>query len=170
MSLARQPVESKEGMRRRIRDHLTYANVMATLAVFLVLGGGAYAAFQLPKNSVRSSNIVDGQVKTQDLGVGDALRFNDVQGTSAFRPIQSGRFILSTDPIGANSCTGPSVNAPGVSNQDHVLVTATQNSPPSGLVLNGIAGNDEVVVNLCNITNSTITPSGFLRFHWLVLR
>jgi hypothetical protein len=28
----------------RIRAHLTYANVMATLAVFLVLGGGAYAA------------------------------------------------------------------------------------------------------------------------------
>jgi hypothetical protein len=36
-------------MRESIRSHLTYANVMATLAVFLVLGGGAYAAFQLPK-------------------------------------------------------------------------------------------------------------------------
>jgi hypothetical protein len=31
-------------MRGRIRAHLTYANVMATIAVFLVLGGGAYAA------------------------------------------------------------------------------------------------------------------------------
>ena len=31
-------------MRQRIRSHLTYANVMATIAVFLVLGGGAYAA------------------------------------------------------------------------------------------------------------------------------
>src|SRR5262245_26178218 len=51
----------------RIGHQLTYANVMATLAVFLVLGGGAYAAFHLPKNSVRSRNIVNGQVKRQDL-------------------------------------------------------------------------------------------------------
>src|SRR5919204_3264335 len=52
---------------RRIREHLTYANVMATLAVFIVLGGGAYAAFHLPKNSVRSKNIVNRQVKRADL-------------------------------------------------------------------------------------------------------
>ena len=34
------------------RSQLTYANVVATLALFLALGGGAYAATQLPKNSV----------------------------------------------------------------------------------------------------------------------
>jgi hypothetical protein len=59
----------------RIRSHLTYSNVMATLAVFLVLGGGAYAAFHLPKNSVRSRNIVNGQVKKRDLGA--PLKFKD---------------------------------------------------------------------------------------------
>ena len=52
---------------RRIRSHLTYANVMATIAVFLVLGGGAYAALHLPKNSVKSRNIKNGQVKAKDL-------------------------------------------------------------------------------------------------------
>jgi hypothetical protein len=31
---------------RRIRDHLTYANALATIAVFIVLGGGAIAAIQ----------------------------------------------------------------------------------------------------------------------------
>src|SRR6476660_8245182 len=48
---------------RRIRSHLTYSNVMVTILAFIVLGGGAYAAFRLPKNSVRSRNIVDHQVK-----------------------------------------------------------------------------------------------------------
>lgn len=43
---------------------------MATIAVFLVLGGGAYAALQLPKNSVRSKHIVNGQVKVRDLASG----------------------------------------------------------------------------------------------------
>lgn len=33
-------------------ERLTYANVTATAALFLALGGGAYAATQLPKNSV----------------------------------------------------------------------------------------------------------------------
>ena len=51
----------------RIRSHLTYSNVMVTILAFIVLGGGAYAAFHLPRNSVRSRNIVNGQVKARDL-------------------------------------------------------------------------------------------------------
>ena len=37
---------------RTLRDKLTYANVISTLCLFILLGGGAYAASQLPKNSV----------------------------------------------------------------------------------------------------------------------
>jgi hypothetical protein len=46
---------------------VTYANVVATLALFLVLGGGAYAVGIAPKNSVVSKSIKNGQVKTRDL-------------------------------------------------------------------------------------------------------
>ena len=41
----------------RLRNLFTYANVMATIAVFLALGGVSYAAFHLPKNSVGSRQI-----------------------------------------------------------------------------------------------------------------
>jgi hypothetical protein len=41
----------------RIRRSLSYANVMATIAVFLALGGGAYAAINLPKNSVGTKQL-----------------------------------------------------------------------------------------------------------------
>ncbi len=51
----------------RGRFRPTYANVTATIALFLALGGVAYASFHLPKNSVKSKNIVDGQVKAPDL-------------------------------------------------------------------------------------------------------
>jgi hypothetical protein len=55
-------------MSRRIRARLTYANVVATLALFVAVGGGTvYAATHLGRNSVSSANIRDGQVKTQDL-------------------------------------------------------------------------------------------------------
>jgi hypothetical protein len=45
-----------------LRRHLTYANVAATLALFLALGGAAYAATQLPKNSVGTKQLRNGAV------------------------------------------------------------------------------------------------------------
>jgi hypothetical protein len=52
-----------------LRSRLSYANVVATLALFLAIGGGTvYAALQLSKNSVKSKNIAKGAVKTSDLG------------------------------------------------------------------------------------------------------
>jgi len=39
------------------RPRLTYANVVSTLCLFILLGGGAYAATQLPRNSVGSAQI-----------------------------------------------------------------------------------------------------------------
>ena len=41
----------------RIRRRLTYANVIATLALFLALNVGAYAAFKIPPNSIGSAQL-----------------------------------------------------------------------------------------------------------------
>lgn len=59
-------------MFERFRGRLTYANVMSTLAVFLVLGGGAYAAVKIKKDSVKSKQIKAGAVKSAELA-GDAV-------------------------------------------------------------------------------------------------
>jgi hypothetical protein len=40
-----------------LRRHLTYANVVASLALFLALGGAAFAATQLPRNSVGTGQL-----------------------------------------------------------------------------------------------------------------
>jgi hypothetical protein len=48
-----------------IRRH--YASVMATIALFIALGGGAYAVTTAPENSVVSKSIKNGQVKRRDL-------------------------------------------------------------------------------------------------------
>jgi hypothetical protein len=45
------------------RSRLTYANVMATIAVFVSLGGTAWATHEV----ILSSDIVNGEVKTPDL-------------------------------------------------------------------------------------------------------
>ena len=50
-------------MRGRVTKHLTYANVISTVCLFLILAGGAaYAA-----DTVFSADIVDGEVKGPDL-------------------------------------------------------------------------------------------------------
>jgi hypothetical protein len=41
----------------KLKSHLTYANVMATVAVFLALGGVATAAFTVPKKSVGTKQL-----------------------------------------------------------------------------------------------------------------
>jgi hypothetical protein len=44
------------------------ATVISLIALFVALGGTSYAAVTLPKNSVGSKQIKDGQVKSADLG------------------------------------------------------------------------------------------------------
>ena len=54
-------------MIRRLRDRLSYANVMATIAVFIALGGTSYAALTLPRNSVGSAQLRNGAVRSVDV-------------------------------------------------------------------------------------------------------
>ena len=57
----------------RIRSQLTYANVMATIAVFAALGGGAYAAATLPKNSVGAAQLTKNAVTSPKVKDGSLL-------------------------------------------------------------------------------------------------
>jgi hypothetical protein len=66
-------------MRQWLRSHLTYANVMATVAVFLVLGGGTAVALN-GSNTVFSDDIVNGQVQTQDLAAAAATNAKVANG------------------------------------------------------------------------------------------
>ncbi len=52
---------------RRLLDKLTYANVTATLALFIALGGTSYAALKLPSNSVRATHITASAVRSSEI-------------------------------------------------------------------------------------------------------
>jgi hypothetical protein len=53
---------------KQLRRPFTYANVVATLALFLAISGGAvYAATNLGKNAVKSTNIAAKAVKNRNL-------------------------------------------------------------------------------------------------------
>src|SRR4051812_20694114 len=50
--------------------HLSYANVMATIAVFIALGGGAYAVTTLPRNSVTTVQVKNRSLLARDFRKG----------------------------------------------------------------------------------------------------
>ena len=58
---------------RKLRGRLTYANVMATAAVFIALGGASYAATQLPKNSVGTKQLKKNAVNSAKVKNGSLL-------------------------------------------------------------------------------------------------
>jgi hypothetical protein len=66
-------------MLSRLRTRLTYANVMATVAVFIALGGTSYAIQQLPRNSVGSA-----QIRSRAVGASE-IRSNAVRSPKVRR-------------------------------------------------------------------------------------
>ncbi len=51
---------------KHIRKRITYANVMSSIAVFFVLGGGAaYAAKKIGSNEIKGNSITTGKIKKE---------------------------------------------------------------------------------------------------------
>jgi hypothetical protein len=78
---------------KRITRHLTFANVIACLALFVALGGASYAAFKLPKNSVGAKQLRRGAVTPAKLSAASKRSITGPAGPQG--------------PQGAKGDTGP---------------------------------------------------------------
>jgi hypothetical protein len=65
----------------RLRERLSYANVTATLALFIALGGTSYAAVSLPRNSVGSTQLRSNAVSSAEIR-DRSIRLRDVSPTT----------------------------------------------------------------------------------------
>jgi hypothetical protein len=64
---------------KRLSHRLTYANVVSTICLFLLLGGGAaFAASQLPKNSVGPKQIKRGAITPAKLATTTKQAFDSI--------------------------------------------------------------------------------------------
>jgi hypothetical protein len=90
--------------RRVLRGRLTYANVVATICLFIVLGGGAYAATQLPANSVGTKQIKDRAVTGEKLSRSVLREIAKVIKRYGPRPPYA---IGPAGPQGPRGATGP---------------------------------------------------------------
>lgn len=93
-----------------IGSRCSYSNVAATLALVLAMGGGAYAAVTLPRNSVGNTQIRTGAVRSTEIRDG-GVRSRDVRNrTLGVRDLS----IAARQSLrGATGATGPA-GAPAV--------------------------------------------------------
>lgn len=126
---------------KQIKERLTYANVMSSIAVFLVLGGGAaIAAGQLGKNTVGSKQLKKNAVTTAKIKKGAVTGAKVKPGSLKASNFAAGQ--LPAGPKGDKGDTGPSFGAFGnggcsslAEGFDTCASTGAVNLPASGHVL-----------------------------------
>jgi hypothetical protein len=121
-------------MLARFRPRLSYANVMATIAVFLALGGGAYAVSSLPKNSVGTKQLKDGAVTNPKL---------------AKRAVTGAK-------VANKSLTGQQINAATLGTVRHATNSDRLGGSPASAYLTGTVGPAQFgTLPAVRVTNST---------------
>ncbi len=107
----------------KLRARLTYANVMATVAVFIALGGTSYGiatgsvdSREIKNNTVRSKDIRDNQVRSKDVRNFSLLKRD---------------FRLGQLPAGPRGATGPQ----GPSGATNVVVRSNSATVDPGTAL-----------------------------------
>ena len=126
-----------------IRSRLTYANVMATIAVFVALGGGAYAALKLPANSVGPRQLKSGAVTPSKVAKSTVKLFKGQKGGKGDAGAQG--------PVGAQGAVG----AAGVNGQDGA-------PGPSDIYAAGIADKALSTSQTTEIDSLTVPAGSYL--------
>ncbi|MGE5281115.1 MAG: hypothetical protein ACM3N0_02130 [Chloroflexota bacterium] len=122
---------------------MTYANVMSSIAVFLVLGGAAFAAANLPKNSVGTKQLKNNAVTKKK------IKKNSVV----------------TNKIKNNAVTGAKVKESTLS----TVPSAASLTPPEATHLVGAPGEPPFEGGSSNLPSGTplfsFNPVGFFKDH-----
>jgi hypothetical protein len=118
---------------KRLTDKLSYANVIASIALFISLGGASYAAIALPANSVGPKQLQTGAVATQ------ALSFPlGAVGITNNKPDDQGRGYCNGGKAfsgpGVPPCPAPIMGGTAPGQEVHIHL-----SQPGQLMLSAIA-------------------------------
>jgi hypothetical protein len=135
-----------------MRRHLTYANVVASLALFIALGGGAYAALNLPKNSVTTVQVKNGSLLAKDFQRGQLKAGpRGPQGTSGADGAKG-----ATGPAGKDGAQGPQGIQGTTGDQG---IPGTDGTAKAYAYISGVTGSVDPARSK-NITSANVTKTG----------
>jgi hypothetical protein len=145
----------------RLRGHLTYANVVSTISLFVVLGGTGFAAVTLSANSVGSQQIRNGQVRNADLARNAVASAKVRDGSLLRRDFKAGQVPPGlAGPKGAKGDPGPSTGKAGGD------LTGSYPNPTIG---DGKVGTDQLAKGAVTKAKANLTAtftSAFLQNGW----
>lgn len=92
-------------MLAKLRSRLSYANVVATLALFVALGGSSYATISISGKNVKNSSLTGRDVRNNSITGADVKRIKS--GDVADRSLLATDFKTGQLPAGPTGDTGP---------------------------------------------------------------
>jgi hypothetical protein len=160
---------------------LTYANVMSSIAVFLVLGGAAFAAAKVGKKSVGPNQLKANAVTTKKIKKKAVTNAKLADGSVNFAKLAAGTNVIATatgGPVAAN-VDGPApiplsaplvfTPQPGVLDVLHVeargsLTRVTGKTSPCSVDVQPMVNGQlfEVSSGFLSLASDDDTPSDFL--------
>jgi hypothetical protein len=138
---------------KQIRKRITYANVMSSIAVFLVLGGAsAYAAKKIGSNEIKGNSITTGKLKKNAV-TASKIKNNSITTAKIKNGAVTGAKVnlstLGTVPNANHANTANSANTAAKTNQiGNIFYTANEGSAKT------------TILNLAGLTITAECPSG----------
>ena len=138
---------------KHLRKRLTYANVMSSIAVFLVLGGTAFAATQLGKNSVGSKQIKKNAVTSAK------IKKNAVSGAKIKNGAVDGAKVKDGSLTGSDINLGTLGTVPNANtaNSANTANTAKKTDQIINIFYRGKEGDSPQ--NILNVAGLTLTET-----------
>jgi hypothetical protein len=142
------------------RPPTAVANVLSALALFVALGGAAYAATALPKNSVKTKSIANGAVTTAKLRNGAVTGAKLRNGAIATGKLVNGAITtpkIAEGAVGATQIANGAVRAGQLGGQ-----VVTEPKIKNGAVSESKLGAESVTTGKIKkeaVTAATLSPS-----------
>ena len=143
---------------KQIRKRITYANVMSSIAVFLVLGGAsAYAAKKIGSNEIKGNSITTGKIKKEAVSA-SKIKKNAVTTVKIANGAVTGAKLnlgtVGTVPNAAHANTADNANTVGGQSAVKIFKTLTegQSNVPvanvAGFSITANCGTNDADVNI----------------------
>jgi hypothetical protein len=146
-------VSIKENFVKQIRQRLTYANVMSSLAVFMVLGGAtAFAATKIGANQLKANSVLTGKIKKEAVTAGKIKKNAIVTAKIADKAV--------TGPKVDTATLGTVPTATNATNATHASTADTATTAAPRAFARVIAGGDVDEPRAKGVTDAGVTLVG----------